>query len=222
MSDWSPPQTWASVVVTVPDMNREVRDNLTALHGTIISSALNYTVADSDGHNVTVLVDATAGVRIIGLATAISKSGAVVTIKKIDSSVNTVTIDGSGVQSLDGAATWILTGQWESLTLQSNGSDWVVLGWRRPLVITTQSAIYTATTADDVILVPSGTFTLTLHPVAQDRHGRSLTVKLISGGSGLVTVDGDGAELIDDDPSILLYPGDALTLLPIATGWIIV
>lgn len=72
----------------------------------------------------TALVDATGGAIIINLPTAASSRYRAYTIKKVDASVNTVTIDGSGAETIDGAATVVLTLQWERVTIQSNGTAW--------------------------------------------------------------------------------------------------
>jgi len=75
----------------------------------------------------TVLVNAaTAGITITLPAVA-SNSGRVYTIKKIDSSANTVTIDGSGTEKIDGANTATLSAQWNSRTIHCDGSAWYVI-----------------------------------------------------------------------------------------------
>ena len=50
----------------------------------------------------------------------------VITIKRIDNSGNTVTIDGNGA-TIDGSATKSLTTQYESYTLQYDGTNWVII-----------------------------------------------------------------------------------------------
>jgi hypothetical protein len=74
--------------------------------------------------NETVLVTATAGNKVVNLPAV--ASGAVVTVKKIDSSVNTVTMTpASGL--IDGAATKVLSTQWAGFTVRSNGTDWFIV-----------------------------------------------------------------------------------------------
>ena len=75
----------------------------------------------------TVLSDATGGARVVNLPTAASARYRVYTIKKIDASVNTVTIDGSGAETIDGATTQVLTAQYQSVTIQSNGTSWSII-----------------------------------------------------------------------------------------------
>lgn len=87
---------------------------------TIVSTSINATLT---GWTQLVLVDASGGNRTIILATAVGNSGATVVVKKIDSSANTVTIDGSGAETIDGNATYVLYNQNESATLVSDGTN---------------------------------------------------------------------------------------------------
>ncbi len=48
-------------------------------------------------------------------------------IKKVDVSVNTVTVDGNASETIDGATTAVLTTQWESITIHCNGTAWFIL-----------------------------------------------------------------------------------------------
>lgn len=75
----------------------------------------------------TQLANATGGAFTINLPTAASASGLPFNIKKIDSSANAVTIDPSGGELIDGAATLDLTVQWQSAQIQSNGTAWYLL-----------------------------------------------------------------------------------------------
>jgi hypothetical protein len=53
--------------------------------------------------------------------------GRILVIKKIDSTGNTVTIDANSTQLIDGAETLVLSAQWQTVTLQCNGSAWYVI-----------------------------------------------------------------------------------------------
>jgi hypothetical protein len=70
-----------------------------------------------------VIVDATAGVVTITLPDVTLDVRPLYIIKKIDA-VATVTIDGSGTQTIDGALTLDLTTQWESALLVHDGAAW--------------------------------------------------------------------------------------------------
>lgn len=75
----------------------------------------------------TVLVNAATGPVTINLPTAATTTGRQYVIKKIDASANAVTIDPSGTETVDGAATRSISTQYQVVTVQSNGSAWWVL-----------------------------------------------------------------------------------------------
>lgn len=75
----------------------------------------------------TVLVDASGANRIITLPAAAGVTGIVYNIKKTDLSINTVTIDGNGAETIDGKTTKVITTQYENVTIQSDGANWVIL-----------------------------------------------------------------------------------------------
>lgn len=64
----------------------------------------------------------------VTLPTAVNFSGLVYTIKKVDSSVNAVTVATTSSQTIDGAATFSLATQWSYVTVVSNGSNWLRIG----------------------------------------------------------------------------------------------
>lgn len=69
--------------------------------------------------------DATTAAVTVNLPTAVGATGRKYTVKKIDSSVNAVTVDPSGTETIDGAATVALAAQWDTLRLVSDGSNWL-------------------------------------------------------------------------------------------------
>ena len=122
-------------------INNTVLPSIVAQYGAIRTVTANYNVKFYDS---TILVDATSGNITIDLSIAstslaynsinvningtdyafdISK---IITIKKIDSTVNTVTLD-NGTDLVDGAGTQVLTTQWQSLQVQWDGTDWYIL-----------------------------------------------------------------------------------------------
>jgi hypothetical protein len=79
-----------------------------------ITGALQYLIDDDTiGAAATVNLPAAAG-------------GGLITIKKIGSTAN-VTIDGNGAETIDGTTTIILTSQYESVSLVSDGSNWFII-----------------------------------------------------------------------------------------------
>jgi|DEB0MinimDraft_3_1074331.scaffolds.fasta_scaffold00273_9 hypothetical protein len=91
-----------------------------------INTFTSSTVQLKDNHS-TVLCDASSNQMTVTLPRAGSMVGRVVTVKKIDSSANTVTIDGYKSETIDGDTTTIITKQWTSLRLQSDGNNWVIM-----------------------------------------------------------------------------------------------
>ena len=92
----------------------------------IVAKSADYTATTSDG---TIEVDATAGAKTITLFAASSNPGKILTIKKIDSSGNAVTIDGNASETIDGATTLSLASQYSTATIQVNaaGTAWYKL-----------------------------------------------------------------------------------------------
>lgn len=90
-----------------------------------VTKTAAYTALATDD---TILVDATAGAITITLPAVASSAGVTLTVKKIDSSGNAVTLDGNASETIDGATTKALSAQWASLTIHCNGSAWYIVG----------------------------------------------------------------------------------------------
>jgi hypothetical protein len=86
----------------------------------VVSTVLNMT-------HSTVLVDTTGGNIIITLPSAVGISSKIYTVKRITAGANTLTIDGAGAETIDGAANQAIAAQWASLTVQSDGTAWFIL-----------------------------------------------------------------------------------------------
>jgi len=88
------------------------------------SVTANYTATASDR---VILCDATSNSMTVSLPSASGITGRVYTIKKVDSSANTVTIDPNGTETIDGSSTYSLSSQWDFVTIVSDGSNWVII-----------------------------------------------------------------------------------------------
>ena len=88
---------------------------------TTVTKTGAYTLLASDQN---VLGDATSGAFTLTLPAAASNSGQVYYITKIDSSTNVVTIDANGSETIDGELTLELGGQYNSVQIISDGSNW--------------------------------------------------------------------------------------------------
>ena len=74
-----------------------------------------------------ILCDASGGAFTITLPAAVNSTGIVLHIKKIDSSVNSVTVDGNSSETIDDATTAIITTQYESIQIICTGSEWFII-----------------------------------------------------------------------------------------------
>lgn len=88
------------------------------------SVTANYTVEnDYDVFKV----DTTGGAVTITLPAAALHSGRVVNVKRMDGSANTLTVDGNAAETIDGSATLLIPTQYESFTLLSDGTGWIII-----------------------------------------------------------------------------------------------
>jgi hypothetical protein len=85
------------------------------------------TTYTATGNDALVRADATGGAFTVTLPSAAAVPGLRLTFKKIDASANAVTISRAGTNTIDGATTKTLTTQYQTLSLQSNGTGWDVL-----------------------------------------------------------------------------------------------
>lgn len=74
-----------------------------------------------------ILIDASGASVTITLPPAKSVRGLTIYIKKIDSSTNTMTIDGDGSETIDDQSTQVISIQYTSLTLMSDGTEFWIL-----------------------------------------------------------------------------------------------
>ncbi len=120
---WTAPRTWtAGEVVTASIMNVHVRDDLNALRTPAVATkTAAYIVTDADD---VIRCDATLGAFTITLPTAVGITGRQFELKKVDASANAVTVDGNAAETIDGAATFALTAQYDAITVRSNGTNW--------------------------------------------------------------------------------------------------
>lgn len=94
------------------------------------SKSADYTLTSADD---TVVFDTSGAARTATLPAAASNSGKIFTIKKdSNSNVNTLTIDGNGAETIDGATTYVLVAPNGYATIQSNGSNWVIIAKFNP------------------------------------------------------------------------------------------
>jgi hypothetical protein len=81
----------------------------------------------TSGEKIILIDAATAGGTVtVNLPTAVGNK-AKIHIKKTDAGANTIIIDGSGGETIDGSVTFPIYFQNQSLTLVSNGTNWFII-----------------------------------------------------------------------------------------------
>lgn len=137
--------------------------NISAELRPTLAKSADYTILRSDTGRI-ILVDASGGNKTMTLPATISfDSGMDVEIKKTDNSSNTVTIDGDGGDTIDGATTYVIRDQWQSAHIIQNGVNWFISGRHEPGASTTipglieiaTEAENRARTATDLAVVPA-------------------------------------------------------------------
>ncbi|OGJ86794.1 MAG: hypothetical protein A2268_14075 [Candidatus Raymondbacteria bacterium RifOxyA12_full_50_37] len=111
------------IATTAPVSKLEVAGSLGVK---VVTKTSAYTAADE----AVILANASGGAFTITLPQASTVPGRVYTVKKIDNSYN-VTIQGyGGTEYIDGATTLVLSSQWVSKMIVSNGTQWYVIADR--------------------------------------------------------------------------------------------
>lgn len=114
----------------LPDFARSIERGIGGVRGagafggsvrTVTASA---TVA---GDDFLILADCTAGAVTLTLPAAATSNGRYLVAKKIDASANAMTLDASGAELIDGAATKVATMQYVALTLFCDGAGWWIV-----------------------------------------------------------------------------------------------
>lgn len=97
-------------------------DLISAPMSTVLrAETADYTITDTDG---VVVVDATTGNILITLPIAVGRRGKIFTVKRIDGSGNTVTVQGA--ETIDDAANQLLN-QYDALMVVSDDTEWWIL-----------------------------------------------------------------------------------------------
>jgi len=174
---------------TIPDAG-------TVESSTAVTKGISYTVLDDDGYGTIIMTGAGTTVT---LPTASANDNRRLII--VNDSSGSVTVDGEGAETINGALTYLLTYNGNSIQLLCNGTEWFISGiHKEELNISTKSSDYVILDNDGYDLIifddTSSNRTCTL-PTAADNTGRVIKIKNISTDKGLINVDGEGAETID-------------------------
>ncbi len=118
-------EEWRILVKTLRDLFFQISD-VVNINDTppVLTKTANYTLTKDDK---VILADATSGAFTVTLPVAALAKNLMFDIKKIDSSSNIVTLDGDGSEEIDGATTFDLLGEDESVRIICNGTAWFIL-----------------------------------------------------------------------------------------------
>lgn len=94
--------------------------------GTHTVTNADYTILDADGYRY-ILVSTGNTARVITLPAVATNTDRAITVKKIDSGTGSVTVTRAGSATIDGATTYVLTAQYEKVTVECDGTNWYIL-----------------------------------------------------------------------------------------------
>jgi collagen type VII alpha len=90
----------------------------------LAAQTANYTLTATDS---IITASASSGAATMTLPTAVGTAGREYTIKKTDSSTNAVTVATTSSQTIDGASTYSLSTQYQSVSIVSDGANWNII-----------------------------------------------------------------------------------------------
>jgi len=103
---------------------REIPFTTAAQRRAVTSTAISYAVLLTDD---VILGTSGAGGITATLPTAVGITGKTYDIVKVDAGAGALTVDGNGAETINGAATYSLPNQWDTVTVISDGTNWIVL-----------------------------------------------------------------------------------------------
>lgn len=115
------------LVERIKDFHRECVARLVHGENFTLNVSVNTGSIVTPGDSPVILCDASVNSISVNLPAASENINVVYYIKKIDSSGNSVTIDGNSNETIDGSLTQVISVQYDSLTLVSDGSNWHII-----------------------------------------------------------------------------------------------
>ena len=185
----------------------------------------NHTIAEPER---TILVTTGSSNRTITLPDAVDYVADLVHIVKIDTGTGNVVITPAVGDTINGAATLTLVGQYRAATLVSDGSDWYILSERAATArfTTAVSANYTVAEPINVVLVTTAANAVTVElPVvtAGYYYNSTISVKKVDSGAGAVTVNTADSATIDGAASVSFsHQYESMTFATDGTNWHVV
>lgn len=121
---------------------------------------------------------------------------------------------GTSTPSLVAGTNVTITGSWPNQTISASGG-----GGSSTLTISNKTGAYTVVAGDlgTIINCTSGTFTVSLTAAAS--LGSGFNCWIWNTGTGVITIDPNGAETIDGRTTIILRPGEGTQIVCNGTNW---
>ena len=167
----------------------------------VITRAANAALT-TDELGALVVADATGGSFTLSLPSAAGVASGKGYDVLVVGTNGSVTIDGNGSETINGATTLLVRAQYGSVSLVSDGANWQALAARIPATTpASKTSGFTVTMADEGRLflcdATSAGFTVTLPSVATAGNGFRVGVKKTDASANAVTLDGNSSETID-------------------------
>lgn len=110
------------------EMEKNLTDLRDALNVTRLETVSVNSAVFNAGTKQCILADATAADIQVNLPISGNALDVVYVIKKVDASVNTVTVAANGAETIDGSNTVVLTTQNERIYIICDGANWYIIG----------------------------------------------------------------------------------------------
>lgn len=94
--------------------------SMTGMKQAYLARTTAYTATTSD-----YLIDCTSGTFTVTLFAASGNAGRIIMVK--NSGTGTITVDGNGSETIDGATTYSLSAQWATVQLMCDGTNWKII-----------------------------------------------------------------------------------------------
>jgi len=208
-----------NVICTIDDINEYDSYDFTGLTASIadLNSTTTTAKSVSGTYNViltdrgkTLMADASTGNVIINLLAAVTAGDTFkIGIKKIDSSINTVTIIPSGIQTIDGGANKVLYDPQDYIQIHCDGSNNKILGSLIRGTLKTVSSVTTVGIEDSGLIyncdASGGTFNINLPACVTVGRGFAVGFKKTDNSVNSITLVTNGTETIDGKSSYFIH-----------------
>jgi hypothetical protein len=116
-----------SFVERIRDFHRETVARIAYGESLVIKVTSTSSASVTAGTSPIIICDASSAAITVNLPAASISNGYVYYVKKVDATANTVTIDGSGSETIDGGTTAVISSQYECLTIVCDGTSWYIV-----------------------------------------------------------------------------------------------